>query len=188
MKCRIKINSSLLFSVFVTFTGLLLSCENKIDLIPKADMLTLPALTVRDFSTELTDSGKLQLVMSAPIMEQYKSSGSPYSEFISGINVLFYDGNKMPIGSVTGKYAKYTHNDNLWELKDSVVVINESGDKLETEVLNWNQEKDLIYTDRFVRITNEDQIIHGFGFESDSHLNKRKIKKVQATIYINDEE
>jgi hypothetical protein len=69
-----------------------------------------------------------------------------------------------------------------------VIVINESGDKLETEVLNWSQEKDLIYTDRYVKITNEDQVIHGFGFESDSHLNNRKIKKVQATIYFNDEE
>lgn len=188
MKSSIKVNTFLPLTLFILLTGSLLSCENKIDLIPKDDILSLPARTSRDFSTELTDSGKLQLIMSAPIMEQYMNSESPYSEFISGIIVLFYDGNKNPIGSVSGKYAKYTHNDNLWELKDSVVVINESGDKLETEVLNWSQEKDLIYTDRFVRITNEDQIIHGFGFESDSHLNKRKIKKVQATIYINDEE
>ena len=95
---------------------------------------------------------------------------------------------KDPCGSVTSKYAKYTKTDNLWELRDSVVVINENNDKLETEVLFWNQEKDLIYTDRFVKITNEDQIIQGFGFESDSHLKKRRIKKVSATIYFNDEE
>jgi LPS export ABC transporter protein LptC len=188
MERRINVKTSLPLTVFIILAGLLLSCENKIDLIPKSDILTLPALTVRDFSTELTDSGKLQLVMSAPVMEQYKNTDSPYSEFTSGINVLFYDGNKEPVGSVIAKYARYTHNSNLWELKDSVIVINESGDKLETEVLNWSQEKDLIYTDRFVKITNEDQVIHGFGFESDSHLNNRKIKKVQATIYFNDEE
>jgi hypothetical protein len=28
----------------------------------------------------------------------------------------------------------------------------------------------------------------GTGFESDPHLNKRKIKKVSATIYLKDEE
>jgi LPS export ABC transporter protein LptC len=165
-----------------------MSCENKIGLIPKSDLLTLPSLTVKDFKTVFTDSGKLQLVMSSPLMEKYDNTDFPYSEFKSGINAVFYSGQKEPVGSVTAKYAKFTNSNNTWELKDSVVVINESGDKLETEVLNWDQEKDLIYTDRFVKITNEDQIIQGFGFESDSHLQNRKIKKVSAIIYFKDEE
>jgi LPS export ABC transporter protein LptC len=104
------------------------------------------------------------------------------------MKAVFYNGKKEPSGSVTAKYAKYTKATNLWELKDSVVVVNENNDKLETEVLNWNQDKDLIYTDRFVKITNPDQIIQGFGFESDSHLQNRRIKKVSATIYMKDEE
>ena len=76
----------------------------------------------------------------------------------------------------------------MWELKDSVVVLNESNDKLETEVLYWNQENNLIYTDRFVKITNEDQITQGFGFESDPQGIKRRIKKISAIIYLKDEE
>ena len=92
-------------------------------------------------------------------MEEYSNNESPYSEFRSGIKVVFYDGKKDPAGSVTAKYAKYTKTSNLWELRDSVVVINEGNDKLETEVLYWDQEKDLIYSDRFVKITNEDQIV-----------------------------
>jgi hypothetical protein len=67
-------------------------------------------------------------------------------------------------------------------------VINESNEKLETELLFWNQEKDRIYTDRFVKMTSEDQISVGIGFESDSHLNKRRIFKVKAIIYPKDEE
>ena len=165
-----------------------ISCEKKVGTIQKIDILTLPSLTAKDFTTTYTDSGKLQLELSAPLMESYDKAETPYSEFRFGINVLFHDGNKEPVASVIAKNPRYTHNSNLWELKDSVIVINESGDKLETEVLNWSEEKDLIYTDRFVKITNEDQVIHGFGFESDSHLNNRKIKKVQATIYFNDEE
>jgi LPS export ABC transporter protein LptC len=165
-----------------------LSCENKIDFIPKSDLLTLPSLTVRDFQTVYTDSGRLELVMSAPLMEQYNNVESPYYEFRSGIKVIFYDGRKDPAGSVTAKYAKYTKSSMLWELRDSVVVINEGNDKLETEVLYWDEPKDLIYSDRFVKITNEDQIVMGTGFESDPRLNKRKIKKVSATIYLKDEQ
>lgn len=167
---------------------LTLSCENKIDFIPKSDLLTLPSVTVRNFETVYTDSGRLQLTLSAPLMEQYNNAESPYYEFRHGIKVIFYDGHKDPTGSVSAKYAKYNVSARLWELKDSVVVINEGNDKLETEVLYWDEFKDLIYSDRFVRITSEDQIVMGTGFESDPKLNKRKIKKVSATIYLKDQQ
>jgi hypothetical protein len=66
------------------------------------------------------------------------------------------------------------------------VIINENNEKLETELLFWDQEKDRIYTDRFVKITNEDVISQGIGFESDTHLTRRKILKVTADIYLKD--
>jgi LPS export ABC transporter protein LptC len=183
-----KFRTPFLITVITIVTGMVLSCENKIDIIPKSDLLILPSLTVKDFETVFTDSGRLQLVMTSPLMEQYDNTDFPYSEFRSGIKIIFYEGKKEPVALVSAKYAKFNKTNNLWELKDSVVVVNENNDKLETEVLYWNQVKDLIYTDRFVKITNEDQIIQGFGFESDSHLKNRRIKKVSATIYFYDEE
>jgi LPS export ABC transporter protein LptC len=172
---------SLVLSVLVT------SCKNKIPLIPKSDLLTLPSLTVKDFNTTLTDSGRVQLVMSAPIVEQYEKTDPPYREFRSGIKVVFYNGKDSAQARVTSKYAKCTNN-NLWELRDSVVVINDKDERLETEQLFWDQQKDLIYTDRFVKITTVDQLTQGIGFESDSHLNRRKIKKVTGDIYLKNEE
>jgi LPS export ABC transporter protein LptC len=126
--------------------------------------------------------------MSGALVEQYENQDYPYTEFKKGISVIFYNGKEAPQGSVTAKYAKYNKTSNIWELKDSVVVINENNDKLETEVLNWNQTKDLIYTDRFVKITSTDLVSQGIGFESDSHLRHRVMKKVSATITLNDEE
>jgi LPS export ABC transporter protein LptC len=167
---------------------LLSACEKKNDKIPKADLLNLPSLSTRDLKTVYSDSGKTELILKTPLIEQFDNSGQPYYEFKLGIHVDVYDGKTEPTGSVTSKYAKYTKSTNLWELKDSVVVINENKDKLETEILFWDQTKDLIYSDRFVRFTNEDQIVMGTGFESDPHLRKRKIKQVSATIYLKDEE
>jgi hypothetical protein len=68
------------------------------------------------------------------------------------------------------------------------VAINEAGEKLETELLYWDQKKALIYTDRFVKITTEDQIVQGYGLESDPRLSKRRIKNLSAIIYINEKE
>ena len=165
---------------------IILSCENKISQIPKSDLLTLPSITGKDIETVLTDSGLIQLILTSPLIEQYDKADKPYSEFRFGLKVIAYNGQKDPVASVTAKYGKCTDN-NLWELRDSVVVINENNEKLETEILFWNQQKDLIYTDRFVKITSEDEVIQGIGFESDSHLSKQKIKKVTADIYLKDE-
>jgi LPS export ABC transporter protein LptC len=174
--------------VLLSAAGGLSSCEKNIGKIKKNLILTLPSITVKDFNTVFTDSGKIQLIMTSPLMETYKNADVPYSEFRSGIKVIFYDGHPEPVGSVTSKYAKYTDNDKLWELKDSVVVINQTNDKLETEQLFWDQERDYIYTDRFVKMTNEDQTVLGTGFESDSKLTTRRIKNVSATIYLHEKQ
>jgi LPS export ABC transporter protein LptC len=181
------IKNSIFPAVIIVILSMLgISCENKIPVIPKSDLLTLPTITGKQFSTTVTDSGRIQLEMSAPIVEQYDKADPPYYEFRSGLIVIVYNGKDTPQARITAKYAKCTNN-NLWELRDSVVVINDKEEKLETEVLNWNQEKDLIYTDRFVKITSIDQITQGIGFESNSHLTRRKIFKVTADITLNDE-
>ena len=163
------------------------SCERKVDKIKDMEVLNLPSLTAMDFESVITDSGKVQLIMSAPVMESYDNEESPYSEFRSGIKALFYDGNAEPVATVTSKYARFTNKKNLWELRDSVVVLNGTNDMLETEQLFWDQEKDLIYNDRFVKISNKDQTITGTGFESDLRLTRRQIKKVSGPIYLPDE-
>ena len=178
----------LLFISCLSFPFVLCSCERKIDTIKKDDVLLLPSLTAKNSTTVFTDSGKVQLVMSFAIMESYANIEQSYSEFRSGIKVFFYDGHDEPVATVFSKYAKYIDKKKLWELKDSVVVVNESSDKLETEQLFWDQEKDLIYTDRFIKITNVDQTVMGTGFESDHMLTRRKIKNVTATIYLKEEE
>ena len=184
--CRI-ISLKLIIFTAIVFSLIVLSCERKIEKIQKSEIATLPAFTAKGAKAVFTDSGKMQLVLTFPIMETYNKEDSQYSEFRSGITVNFHDGQTEPVGFASSKYAKYTDKKKLWELRDSVVIINETNDRLETEQLFWDQEKDLIYTDRLVKITNEDQTVIGTGFESDSRLEKRKIKNVSATIYLKEE-
>jgi LPS export ABC transporter protein LptC len=174
-------------SLIVIALGVI-SCEKKNETIQKIDILSLPSQVGKGIKTIYTDSGKLQMVLTAPLMERYDKAETPYTEFKSGLNVQFHDGHEKPVASVSAKYAKYTDNKNLWELQDSVVAINENNEKLETELLFWDQKKDIIYTDRFVKITTDDQIIQGYGLESDPRLTRRRIKNLSAVIYINDEQ
>ena len=175
--------------VFIGLTAFfLISCDKKLPVIQNIDILTLPSQTVKDFETVYSDSGQVKIVMSAPLLERYDKSGDPYIEFKSGIRVLFYDGQKDPVAEISSKYARYTDSKYLWELRDSVVAVSEDEARIETELLYWDQPKDLFYTDRFVKITDKDQITMGTGFEYNRKQSKRKIKNVTAIFYINDEE
>jgi len=173
--------------LFAALILLALSCEKKIGIIRKSDIESLPTQTVKDFTTTYTDSATKQLVMSAPLMERYTNRKDPYWEFRSGIKVIFYDGKKDPVGTLASKYARYAEDKKLWELKDSVIAVNEKNEVMETELLYWDQQKEIVYTDRFVRMTSEDQIVMGTGFQSDPRFMDWHIRNVSASFYIKNE-
>lgn len=176
--------------IFLLLSGILIfsSCRKKTGLVIRDDIHTLPSATARDIETIFTDSGKLQLILKAPLLEQYNNADIPYTEFRFGINVVFYEGSQAPTARVSSKYAKYTEPRALWELRDSVVAVNAENDMVETELLYWDQEKNLFYTDRFVKITDQDQVTMGTGFEYDPRKETRRIKNVTATFYISNEQ
>jgi LPS export ABC transporter protein LptC len=173
--------------VFFAVSLIFLSCTRKIDIIKKSDIDSLPTLTEKGIETVYTDSARIQLVMSSPIIERYTNKKPPYSEFRRGIRVLFHDGHIDPVARLTAKYAKLNEDTKIWELRDSVIALNEKNEILETELLYWDQEKELVYTDRFVKITSEDQIVMGTGLKSNPRFTSWIITNVTASFYIKDE-
>jgi LPS export ABC transporter protein LptC len=171
----------------VAVSFIFLTCTRKIDIIKKSDIDSLPTLTEKGIETVYTDSARIQLAMSSPIIERYTNKKPPYSEFRRGIKVLFHDGHKDPVARLTAKYAKLNEDTKIWELRDSVIAVNEKNEILETELLYWDQEKELVYTDRFVKITSEDQIVMGTGLQSNPRFTSWFIRNVSATIYLKDE-
>lgn len=183
MKTPLLISRYILITGVILFlTVTLLSCEKKMEIINKSDILSLPTLTVKDFKTVYTDSGKLQLILSSLLMERYPNIKPPYADFRKGIKVIFYNGHTKPVGSFTSKYARFLEDKRLWELRDSVVAVNEKNEKLETELLYWDQNKELIYTDRAVKITYQDEIVLGIGMKSNPRFTNWWIRDVSMTI------
>lgn len=167
---------------------LMASCKSNDLTVKDLQIKELPSLSARDVETTYTDSGRVTLMISAPAIEQYSAAENPYTIFPRGMTVLFYEMADEPQASITSHYARYTDKDNTWELRDSVVAVSSKGEKLETELLYWNQPKDRIWSDRFVRFTHDGQIVMGTGFESDSRFTNWSIKNVTGTIYIRDEQ
>ena len=53
---------------------------------------------------------------------------------------------------------------------------------LETEALFWDELNERIYTEAFVKITKQEQVIMGEGFESDIYFSEYTLKKSRGMI------
>ncbi|MCK4465400.1 MAG: LPS export ABC transporter periplasmic protein LptC [Bacteroidales bacterium] len=179
--------STLLIKVITVFLGVVIlsSCKNDIDVINTfTELHNLPSQSVRNLETIYTDSGKIEIKLLAPELKRFSNVEEPYIEFPAGIKVVFYDKNQEPESRLTAKYAIYSETNELWEARDSVIAINNLGDTLNTELLFWDEKKELIYTNKFVKITTENEVIWGEGLEANQEFTDWKIKNVKGIIYI----
>ena len=175
-------------SIAALVTGaaiLFYGCENDIEQI-KAFYSTenLPILEARNFETMVTDSGQVRYFLKAPKLLQFEDEGRDYIEFPEGMELIKFDENKNIISSITANYAKQFVDEDKWKTKNNVVATNAQGDTLKTEHLIWEEKKELIHTEEFVKIIRADQIITGIGFTSDQKLQNWKIKNPKGTIYV----
>ena len=63
-------------------------------------------------------------------------------------------------------------------LIDTVELLQNKTDILETEKLNWNKQKEEIFTDEFVKITTDNEVIFGQGLVSNQNFSKYTIRKL----------
>jgi len=176
------------FGIAALFTGaaiLFYGCENKIEEIKAFySAENLPILEARNFETLFTDSGQVRFLLKAPKLLRFEDDGRNYIEFPEGMELVKFDANRNVISSITADYAKQFIAEDKWEAKNNVVATNAQGDTLKTEHLIWEEKKEIIYTEDFVKIIRADQIITGIGFTSDQKLQNWKIKNPKGTIYV----
>jgi LPS export ABC transporter protein LptC len=177
------------YGVAALVTGaamLFYGCENDIQQIKAFySVEDLPILEATNFETLVTDSGVVRYSLKAPKLLQFENEGQDYVEFPEGMELIQYDKNKNIISSISADYAKQFVADEKWEAKNNVIATNAKGDSLKTEHLIWEEKKELIYTEEFVKIIRADQIITGIGFTSDQNMQNWKIKNPKGTIFVN---
>jgi LPS export ABC transporter protein LptC len=161
------------------------ACENKLEEIKAfSSSENLPVLEAYDFETHFTDSGQMRFTLKTPKLLRYENDGEAYVEFPEGMELVEYDAQNRIISSLKSDYAKQFVKDQKWEAKNNVVATNQAGDTLKTDQLIWDEKNEKIYSDVFVEIIREDQIMTGIGFTSDQDLNNWKIKDPKGSIFV----
>ena len=68
--------------------------------------------------------------------------------------------------------------------RDSVVVINNKGEIMNTDELIWDEDKKIIYSNSFVKIRTADEIIYGNGMTANENFTGYVIKNITGTIKV----
>jgi precorrin-4 methylase len=71
--------------------------------------------------------------------------------------------------------------------RKNVEVINAKGEKLNTEEIIWDEQKKIIYSNAFVKISTGDEIIWGIGMEANEDFTDYVIKKVTGKVKVKTE-
>ncbi|MBN2520023.1 MAG: LPS export ABC transporter periplasmic protein LptC [Bacteroidales bacterium] len=173
-------------SLLILEALLLLSCENDIEVINTITATSdVPKQTADSIEIIYSDSAIIQLKIFASKLEYYqKEEDNSYIEFPKGILVYFYRYDQTIRSKLTANYAIYYEPKKLWEARNNVVAINEDGEILNTELLFWDEEKEIIYTNKFAKVKDQNSEIQGEGFESDQNFTNWEFKKVTGIILL----
>ena len=166
----------------------LASCENNLNTVTLITSKDKTTLEVEDnASIFYNDSAKTKFHLTAPRMEDYGGQ-DPIQVCPRGIHIDFYDDSANINGHIDADSAIRHENTKLMEADNNVSVLNRKGERLNTEQLFWDPNHHKIYTNKFVRIKTEKQIIFGDGLISNEDFTQYKITNIRGTIQLDSPE
>ncbi len=189
---KLKNYNTFLHIIIPVFTGIIIffsSCEK--NTIEKINTITanlnFPSQSLTNTEIIYSESAKIVVTIKSLEINRYLTVEKPYSEFPKGIYVQFFDSTETATSYIKSNYANFDEQTKVWIAEHDVEAVNNEGDTLNTEYLIWDQSTKKISSDRYVRITNKEGIIHGKGIEANQDMTKWKIKQPTGTLLVEDE-
>jgi len=182
-KTRLEMNNKFWFlAIFLAFHA----CENDLAEVKKLISQDEVAIeTARGIEILYSDSAVVKVRIKSPTLLRYLDRREPRQEFPDGLTVEFFGGLNQVSSRMTAKYAVRYENQNKIIIRDSVVWESNKNERLETEELIWDETEDKVYSNRPVTIRRKDEIIYGYGFESNQDFTSWKIKATEGRFKAN---
>lgn len=134
----------------------------------------------------VSDSGLTRYRLNAKKWLVFDKAKDPYWYFPEGIYVEKFDTLFQTEASIKADTAFYFSKRELWRLVGNVKVESLQGEKFDTSELFWNQKEGKVYSDKYIRIEQEDKIITGVGFESNQEMTQYKIFNSKGTFPVSE--
>ena len=139
-----------------------------------------------EVSSLISDSGVTRYRLNAKEWFVYSKATDPYWYFPEGVYVEKFDTLFRTEASIKADTAYYFDAKGLWQLVGNVEIKSLQGEYFETEELFWNQKEEKIYSDKYMRIEQEDKVITGVGFESNQNMTQYKIFNSQGIFPVSE--
>ncbi|MDR1402817.1 MAG: LPS export ABC transporter periplasmic protein LptC [Tannerellaceae bacterium] len=139
-----------------------------------------------DVTTLISDSGTTRYRANAKEWLMFSKAAEPYWYFPEGLYLEKFDTLFRAEATVKSDTAYYYEKKDLWKLVGNVEIKNLEGEYFETSELYWDGTEEKIYSDKFIRIEQKEQIITGIGFESNQNMTKYKIFNTTGIFPVNE--
>lgn len=160
-------------STIVVALLVLTGCEKKTVAGPKL-VYNGPLTETTNVKTLFSDSAKLKFQLTAPLQQQFDNGDVIYPK---GVKVIFYssDGKRNVVNTLSAKYGKSNKATSIYTMRGKVEVANvPQQQRLDTEELFFDQNKQVIYTDSamFVKVTTPTELLTGYGLTANQDFSR----------------
>ncbi len=147
----------------------------------------MPDAESRDAIITLTNEGVKRAVIRAGHLEKYNEK--KYIRLDDNVDADFFNENEVYTTNLKSKVAEIEEERDYLIAIGNVVVLSDSGVTLFTDTLSWDNVKEKVFTEnKVVFITEQNDTLHGIGFESDVELNNWKILKPTGIFKVENNE
>lgn len=131
-----------------------------------------------------TEKEVVKVMLKAKKIFEYQNGDQ---EFPEGIYIEFYDDFGKKTSTLKANSAYFFKDESKWRGRGAVEVINiEKQEQLNTEELFWKRDTKKIFTDKFVTIKLQNEVIYGTGLEADQDLSNYQIKNPEGEFEVED--
>ena len=146
---------------------------------------SLPDMSTLGVTSLVSDSGMIRYKIITEEWLVYASREPSFWAFEKGIYLEKFDTLFNIDASIKADTAYFYEPTKIWELRGNVEIQNQRGDKFNTSQMFWNQNKEEIYSDKYIRIEQADkQILTGVGFKSHQDMTSYQINKAEGVVYV----
>ena len=148
---------------------------------------SVPGMTTYDIVTLVSDSGVVRYKIIADRWDVYDQLNPSMWSFEEGIYLERFADSLTVDATVKADTAYYYDKKKLWELRGHVHIENLQGEIFDTELLFWDQDREKVWSDLFIRIQQKERVITGYGFTSNSQFDRYTIRNTQGIFPIDEE-
>lgn len=172
-----------LLHIFLILTLLILvSCESNFREVQKMGFSEFsPSGEADSINLKYTDSGRIKAVLISPKMLEFGMVEFPFTEFPKGIDLTLFDANGKKT-FVKANYAISYKGTDLIDLQGKVNIFNETGEKLETEQLYFDQKNEWFFTQKKFKFSSPKGVSYGEGIDFSKDFKKVNSQKISGEV------